>query len=184
MRKRALHLLLLGLALAFLPAGQAFCEEKPAEANKPAAADKPLKISQEDTLFMDGVMKEMNGDRAGARDAYSKILEIKPDDTRTLISRGRVLAQMGNQEAGTADMNRAFGLIGEALKKNPNDASLYYLRGYANRCLKQFDKAIADTKKAIQLDPNRPNYPLDLRMIELEKRLDAQQREREKKEGP
>jgi Flp pilus assembly protein TadD len=54
-------------------------------------------------------------------------------------------------EAGNFD--QALQNFNEALKKKPNDAALYDLRGMVYRCKGMNDKAIQDFNKAMELDP-------------------------------
>ena len=48
------------------------------------------------------------------------------------------------------------------IQRNPNDVEGYKVRGYAYQELKQYDLAISDFSKAIQLNPNW-NYPYTCR---------------------
>jgi tetratricopeptide (TPR) repeat protein len=59
----------------------------------------------------------------------------------------------GNAHADRQDFDEAIADYGEALKRNPTRAIVYYDRGAAWRMKGDYDKAIADYDRAIALDP-------------------------------
>ena len=82
-----------------------------------------------------------------ALNAYTKAIEIIPNDALSLQSRGRVYFIMGKYEKAFEDYDRV-------LKMKDSDAVSWYNRGTAYGAMKLYSKAKEDFDKAIELDPD------------------------------
>jgi tetratricopeptide (TPR) repeat protein len=72
-----------------------------------------------------------------------------------------IVAAHGNRALGlsaTRDFDGAVAEMDEALRLDPKEPNLYFMRAAAYRAKKDFDKAIADIDEAIQLDAVRGDY--------------------------
>jgi Flp pilus assembly protein TadD len=67
-------------------------------------------------------------------------------DAKIHLEKAIAHLEAGNYDQALQDAN-------EGLKKKPNDAALYDLRGMVYRCKNQNDKAIQDFNKAMELNP-------------------------------
>ncbi|HUM32297.1 MAG: tetratricopeptide repeat protein [Bacteroidales bacterium] len=65
-----------------------------------------------------------------------------------------LVIELFNYYVNSEQNDKALEYINLAINKNPNDPQFYVIRGTLNETLKLRDKAIADYKKAIELDPN------------------------------
>lgn len=102
-----------------------------------------------------------------AIDLYDKILSQEPQNVKALKGRGLALKQQ-TPGAGKADLEQVIKLSDAAIAKDKNDAQAYYDRATAYRALEKFSTARQDYQQAIALKPERSNWPLDLRAMEIE----------------
>lgn len=65
-----------------------------------------------------------------------------------------LVIELFNYFVNSEQNDKALEYINLAIQKNPNDPQFYVIRGTLNETLKLRDNAIADYKKAIELDPN------------------------------
>lgn len=70
--------------------------------------------------------------------------KLNPNNVDAIIWLGRRMAYMG-------DYKKAIEIFSEGIDKFPNEAQMYRHRGHRYISLRQFDKAIADLEKAVQL---------------------------------
>lgn len=73
--------------------------------------------------------------------------ETNPEDVEAIIWYGRRTAYLGNYR-------KAIDIFSEGVEKHPEDARMYRHRGHRYITLRQFDKAINDLKKAVDLIRN------------------------------
>ena len=71
---------------------------------------------------------------------------LAAQDVKTHVDQGLASCESGHFDQALKEFN-------EALKKKPNDPSLYDYRGMAHRCKGMDDKAIQDFNQAMELDP-------------------------------
>ena len=81
-----------------------------------------------------------------AEEAYTRALQVQPDDARTLISCGRLRIVQKNFEG-------AVELLSRAVKVQPTSAEANYFLGEAYLQLKLGSKAIGYLYEALRLDP-------------------------------
>jgi tetratricopeptide (TPR) repeat protein len=88
-----------------------------------------------------------------AEKAFKEALSRNPDDLQTYVSYGNMLR--GRERYGEAAevYAKSIALVPEPAK---NDWSLFYFRGISYERTKQWDKAEADFKKALELYPEQP----------------------------
>ena len=88
-----------------------------------------------------------------AEKAFKEAVRRSPDDVQTYISYGNMLR-------GRERFAEAGEIYSEAIKRVPEpteaDWSLFYFRGIAHERTKQWDKAEADFRKALELHPDQP----------------------------
>ncbi len=66
----------------------------------------------------------------------------------------RILTQLINYYLETRQNDRALEYLDQAIEKDPTNATFYYARGVLNDQSKNYEKAIADYKKAAELNPD------------------------------
>ena len=81
-----------------------------------------------------------------AVDAYSKIIELDPQNAAAYNNRGVVKANLGQYKEAIADFDATIHI-------DPQYADAYYNRGSAKDSLDRYEAAIADYDVAIRLDP-------------------------------
>ncbi len=91
------------------------------------------------------------GDRAEAREEYTKALREKPNFPNALCNRGHINFDFGNTEQAMAD-------YGAAISYDPKHAQSYYNRAMAKGNLGQNKEAIPDFDAAIKYNPNDASY--------------------------
>ncbi len=174
---RLLCLFLMCLATPVLWAEAAVAE------SAPTAGSAPFKLSPTNRLLLDAGGKalesslaSMKGDNEAAaalnREAvalYDKILSQEPQNIKALKGRGLALTQQ-TPGAGQADFEQVIKLSDAAIAKDNNNAQAYYDRATAHRAMENYGTARQDYQQAIALKPDRSNWPLDLRAMEIEAR--------------
>jgi serine/threonine protein kinase/regulator of sirC expression with transglutaminase-like and TPR domain len=83
-------------------------------------------------------------DKAAA--AYTKVIELKPDDWDAWYKRGW-------SNSNIQQWNKAIADYSEAIKRKPGQWDAWFGRGFAQSGLQQWEKAIADYSEAIRLAP-------------------------------
>ena len=77
--------------------------------------------------------------------------------------------QLAKCDQSSGKYAETIAALNEAIKINGGNADYHYLRGIARVQLRQFPGAAADFKHAIELDPEKPDYHLELgRLQDLE----------------
>ena len=79
--------------------------------------------------------------------AYSRAIELSPNNTAAFNNRGVAYHGKGKLDLAVKDYNIA-------IKLNPDDANAYSNRGNVYREMGEFNRAIDDTNTAIKLNPN------------------------------
>lgn len=101
------------------------------------------------------------GDAAGARQQFEEILAtaIEPGD----IAEARQYLGVAMIAQGQAQ--QALEFFEKAISENPEEARYYFGRALALRALKEYDRAIADLRKASTLDSTNFLYPNMLYLV-------------------
>ena len=86
----------------------------------------------------------------GAKDSYTKYLELKPDGWSAYYSRAKAKLALNDFTGGIQDLNKYIEHITDL-------ADAWYLRGYAKQELTDFESSINDLSKAIELKPDHAN---------------------------
>jgi tetratricopeptide (TPR) repeat protein len=81
-----------------------------------------------------------------AIEAYSKAIELNPNDVLAIATRAAIYGQIGEPEKAMTDFDKAIEL-------SPKLAIAYVSHGMAAYRMEELEKALADFKKAIELDP-------------------------------
>jgi tetratricopeptide (TPR) repeat protein len=97
--------------------------------------------------FDKGYKRYQEGDLAGAVEAYTEAIILRPEEIRSYFNRGIVYIEIGKQDKALDDYNKVIIL-------NPDYAKAYNNRGWAYFKKGLFDLAIQDCTQAIILDPN------------------------------
>lgn len=187
-RSLPLTALLLALTTPALAEGMKLGERIGAEpAPSPTttiAAPAPNKPNATQSTLLDAAMKAVEGNLAlmkgdteagnkalhEAVAAYDAVLKAEPDNTRALSGRGmtRNLLQEGS---GKLDLQRVLILTTDQIVKDGKNAEAFHARAAAYRALDDYAAARKDYQTAIALKPERSNWPLDLRAMEAEVKL-------------
>ena len=110
----------------------------------------PKDFKKSDTFvdwFDKGYKKYQEGDLMEAVEAYTKAINLKPEEIRSYFNRGIVYIKIGKHDKAIDDYNKAISL-------NPNYAEAYNNRGWAYFLKGIFDLAIQDCNQALLLDPD------------------------------
>jgi tetratricopeptide (TPR) repeat protein len=94
--------------------------------------------------------------RPGSWDKLS--LEIIPDDIAGLSIKAAAYADRGHSYYELKNYEHAFADLDEAIRVLPNCARLFYLRGSLYDSTGNSEKALADFRRAAQLDPRNKQY--------------------------
>ncbi|MCZ6731367.1 MAG: tetratricopeptide repeat protein [Gammaproteobacteria bacterium] len=93
-----------------------------------------------------------DGDYERALQAYDEALQNQSDDIHALRGRARSLMQLGRSKDALTDFNLA-------IKRQPEFAGTYASRGILYDRMGEYEKAIADYERALQLDPDVAKGP-------------------------
>jgi len=97
--------------------------------------------------FEKGCNLQEEGNLIGAYDAYSKAINLRPEDSNIYVKRGVVCVKMENYYNAIRDLKRAISL-------NPDCMEAFVQRGSVYLKQQNFDYAINDCNYALSLDPN------------------------------
>jgi len=87
------------------------------------------------------------GDKVKAAEYISKGRKAYPDDNSLLVEELQGFLQSGNNDQALANLNTG-------ITNDPTNSVLYFARGTVYENLKNKENAVADYKKAIELNPN------------------------------
>ncbi|MCX6159950.1 MAG: tetratricopeptide repeat protein, partial [Ignavibacteriae bacterium] len=77
---------------------------------------------------------------------YSKVIELKPNDTIAFFNKGVVYDAIENPWQAIKEYD-------EVVKRDPRLAKAYYNRGAAYERVADYDRALQDYEKAVQYNP-------------------------------
>ena len=97
-------------------------------------------------LFQEGYAKFRAKDFDGAIAAYTKSIELNPNQSAAYVSRGGAYNALKQSERALADFN-------ESIRLDPNGPVAYVNRGNCYADLHQLQRAIEDYNEAIRIDP-------------------------------
>ncbi|ODN99615.1 mitochondrial outer membrane 72K protein [Cryptococcus wingfieldii CBS 7118] len=100
---------------------------------------------QAEAYNLRGTFKFLIGDSEGARVDLQKSLDLMPDFVQSWVKIASVHMELG-------DPAGAFGDFEAAIRHNPNDPDIYYHRGQVYFITQEFDKALSDYTKSVELD--------------------------------
>ncbi len=98
-----------------------------------------------EAYFLRARLRQILHDDDGARSDLTAALQLKPDWTEALLERGVLLLKLGETQLALTDFQKAMGA--------GNGATVYAARGHQRASLHDFEGAIADFMRAIELDP-------------------------------
>jgi lipoprotein NlpI len=121
---------------------------RPSESAVTRATGTPATQSSDEATrwFKEGVAKSNARDWKGAVAAYSKSIQLNPNQAAAYANRGNAYNQLKQPERAISDLT-------EALRLQPDLTAAHDARGNAYVALHQYKKAIADYDEAIRLDP-------------------------------
>lgn len=97
-------------------------------------------------FFNKGYMLSDSGNYGEAIKAFSRGIEISPEDSSAYYNRGLAYAKTGKYEKAIKDFNKAIEL-------NPSNTMAYTNRGVVYLNMKKYEEADEDFNMAIRLDP-------------------------------
>ena len=100
--------------------------------------------------FMNGRVAEQLGDIRAAASMYQGAIDIAPDHAGARANLGRVMVFAGQPA-------HALEIVEPGLAKHPNDAELLTVRGAARMQLKDSVGAMADAKRAVEIESDNAN---------------------------
>src|SRR5207248_10760268 len=86
-----------------------------------------------------------------ARQNYTRAMQLDPNCLAAIVGLARLSSSLGDHE-------QAVILLDKALTKNPEMAGLWYERGMVNGRRTHFDEALANLRKANQLEPANKHF--------------------------
>ncbi len=129
--------------------------KKPKEALRIMEALKDELTDNGPFWFNLGVMRNLDGNSAGAEAAYRKAMEINPNDADVLNNLGLVLFRKGDYPEATTMFQRLVGMKPESISAKLNLAACYARQN-------DYAKAVEYWKEYVRQDPNRIDVRLDL----------------------
>lgn len=102
------------------------------------------------TLFDKGIEDFQNGNYKGARDYFSRCIEIKPDNSNSYCNRGLMHYKLNQYSKAIEDFNRALAL-------DPENLEAYFNRGLAKNEIGQHEEALQDLFLIKSINPNHPD---------------------------
>lgn len=84
---------------------------------------------------------------------YNKAISIDPYNFRAYNNRGRTLIALKRIDEAMKDFDFVIGMTTSQISTSSEKERLYYLRGWAKMKKEEFDKAIDDFNKALEIDP-------------------------------
>ena len=90
------------------------------------------------------------GDDMKAISSFNIALEISPNNSNTLYSRGNSWLKLSNFEKAIKDFSKAIDI-------NPKFEDAYFNRGIAFKSIEKFNNAIRDFSKVIEINPEDAN---------------------------
>ena len=99
-------------------------------------------------LMLAARLAESSGDTPRAVDLLQKAIAAKPEDPRNYLFFSEISFNHSSYKVG-------IDMLNAGLARLPQDARLYVARGVLEVQLSKFDDALADFRKAHQLDPNQ-----------------------------
>lgn len=106
-----------------------------------------LAVIRRGTVYAD------KGDEDRAIADYTHVIELVPTHITAYSERARSYFKTGKAQEGQADAQKAMELAQKSLALHPTSASAHDIRGLVFEVLGKRDDAIADYRKALQLDP-------------------------------
>ena len=114
-------------------------------------ATSPLKRNAEIQLAIDLDSEDRTED---AKKHLEKVIAAKPDDMEAIIALANIQRERKQYEGCAETYGKAVGLLTQPVK---NNWTTYYFRGICYERAKQWAKAEADFKKALDLFPDQPH---------------------------
>jgi tetratricopeptide (TPR) repeat protein/serine/threonine protein kinase len=122
-----------------------------------AVADEVLAKDTRPTMAVDhfllGRAAQAARDKAEAVKQFEEALGLEPAHYWSLMQLGSCLCDLGE---GERDFAAAAAVFTGCILRHPDHASAWHVRGIAHEKLRQYDKAVADCSKAIELKPDDP----------------------------
>ena len=138
-----------------------------------------------------GYLRQRNQDLNGSLDDYTRLVALAPKNSWGYLLRSRVLQQMERHREAIDDLNQAVRLnpadvevynsraytravanvelnealvdIERALQASPDEPNYLDTRGYIHYLLGNYDKALADLDRAIEITEEQKGHDLDFR---------------------
>ena len=101
-------------------------------------------------FYLRGIAYERSGAWEAAESDFLKALELNPSQPQVLNYLGYSWAEMG------INLQRALGMIEQAVRTNPGDGYIVDSLGWAIFKLNRFDEAVQILEEAVKLSPNDP----------------------------
>ncbi len=118
-------------------------------------------------LFKDGYAQQNKGNYTKALQIWNQVIQKNPDEPAAYVNRGITRYLM-------RDLKGAAGDLSEAIQRKDNYANAYFNRAVVLSDLKEYDAAVVDYQKYLELAPNAPDSVQARNMLEsLRKRIAA-----------
>jgi tetratricopeptide (TPR) repeat protein len=144
-----------GSYLAYLQRGYYYHHTAGQGAAALADYNEALKLNPDAVLVWDnlgGLLAEMGRDQE-AMQALDRAIQLKPDLAEALNNRGGIKGRRGDLRGAVTDFT-------QAIQAAPSYRYAYESRAVAYYMLHEYALAIADTRRAIELDPSNPESPV------------------------
>ena len=129
--------------------------------------DQPIALRRSEVLRFRAVQSDVSAAQAAllgnrleeARDHYGRALKASPDS-------GFLHRDLADVERRLGNSTRARALVDRALVLDPQDARAYAIRGQLGEAADDVNAALADYRRALELDPALPD--IERRITEIE----------------
>jgi len=139
--------------------------------NKQDVVQEAANIMNAEMQFQKGKMALSKKNYNAAKEAFEWAIKLNPDEGEYKAYLGWSIFNISPKD--TAEVEKAKGIIEEAVSSNPNQDRAYYFLGVIYKMEGRIRDAETAFRKAVQKNPNIPEALSELRLIQMRKQKDG-----------